>query len=468
MSEQDLIIGYCHECSGIRLESGKEWHAEECSYGALAKDRDMWKERAESAERMPRLEWEGPDDDGDLVVRLRGAAGWGIASHGKTWQQALHLLGEGLDLAGRDDCTDCAGTPTANERAESAEALLATERELKELARSRWQEAQNRPAKIARAHHRRPSRGRAGGEMSEFLPGFDLTDAQKVSMLSLPERVDRAVLLLREHEPVDGYYGAFSGGKDSCAIKALASIAGVRVEWRYNNTTIDAPELVRFIKQHHADVGWNNSKHGNMLHRIATAPKVPPTRSGRWCCEEYKEGGGKGRTKIMGVRAQESKGRALRWREVSLDRNAKDTVICPIVFWSGWTEIVNGEVFLLGDVWEFLHEYKVSYCSLYDEGFDRLGCVGCMLQSSRKQAREFERWPRYRLAWRKAIISNWEKWKDIPNTKTHEPRYQAKFATGEAFWQWWLTAKAPDIWREDCQSGILWTNEEPREEPPCR
>jgi phosphoadenosine phosphosulfate reductase len=265
--------------------------------------------------------------------------------------------------------------------------------------------------------------------------------------VSLGEVEEGAIDLLRLHEPPDGYYLAFSGGKDSCVIKELAIRAGVRFEARYNNTTIDPPELVRFIKQYHPDVEWNQPKHGNMLHRIANAPKVPPTRSVRWCCSEYKESGGVGRVKIMGVRAAESPKRRHGWKEVSEDMSGSQ-VICPIVHWS--TEVL----------WLFIRSNAIPYCSLYDEGFDRIGCIGCPLASSEKQAREFDRWPNYKRNWKRAVIANWEKWKDVPNSKTGEPRYHAKFKTGEEFWEWWITAKSPDIFRDDCQSGSLWTNDE--------
>ena len=47
-----------------------------------------------------------------------------------------------------------------------------------------------------------------------------------------------AVDRLKAFEPAEGYYGAFSGGKDSCVIKELARLAGVKVDWHYNWTTV--------------------------------------------------------------------------------------------------------------------------------------------------------------------------------------------------------------------------------------
>lgn len=272
---------------------------------------------------------------------------------------------------------------------------------------------------------------------------------------SLESKVDRAIAILRCCVPPtpEGYYLAFSGGKDSCVVKRLCEMAGVSFDAHYNNTTIDPPELVRFIKREHPDVRWNMPEMA-MLKMVATAPKIPPTRRGRWCCEEYKERGGDGRVRVMGVRAAESAGRAKRWSEVAADTNG-ELVICPIVHWSD------------ADVWQFLKAYDTPYCSLYDEGWTRLGCVGCPLATAANQTREFERWPGFERAWKKAVIANWEKWKDVPNTKTGKPRYHAKFRSGEDFWQWWRTARAPDYFREDCQSGLLWTNQPGDEDPPA-
>ena len=62
------------------------------------------------------------------------------------------------------------------------------------------------------------------------------------------DRVETAIERLKAFEPPEGYWLAFSGGKDSVVVKALADMAGVKYEAHYQNTSVDPPELVQFIK----------------------------------------------------------------------------------------------------------------------------------------------------------------------------------------------------------------------------
>ena len=61
------------------------------------------------------------------------------------------------------------------------------------------------------------------------------------------DKVQRAIDIVRNFEPPEGYYLADSGGKDSTATKAILRMAGVKFESHYNVTTVDPPELVRFV-----------------------------------------------------------------------------------------------------------------------------------------------------------------------------------------------------------------------------
>lgn len=64
------------------------------------------------------------------------------------------------------------------------------------------------------------------------------------------DKVQQAIDRFKAFEPEDGYYLAFSGGKDSVVIKRLAEMANVKFDAHYNITSVDPPELVKFIKRH--------------------------------------------------------------------------------------------------------------------------------------------------------------------------------------------------------------------------
>jgi len=56
-----------------------------------------------------------------------------------------------------------------------------------------------------------------------------------------------AIERIKSFEPPEGYYVAFSGGKDSIVVLDLVKRAGVKYDAYYHVTGIDPPELVHFI-----------------------------------------------------------------------------------------------------------------------------------------------------------------------------------------------------------------------------
>lgn len=240
-------------------------------------------------------------------------------------------------------------------------------------------------------------------------------------------KVETAIKRLQAFEPPDGYFLAFSGGKDSQCVYHLAKMAGVKFDPVYSVTSVDPPELVRFIKEHYPDVKFQrqydkNGKPITMWSLIAEHT-LPPTRKVRYCCSALKETGGQGRVVVTGVRWAESANRKnthdvvdIRGKkakkkadamgveykqnkhgDVILNDDNDDsrrmveqcyrthkTMVNPIVDWTD------------DDVWSFLNGNNIPHCSLYDEGFTRLGCIGCPLSGSKNMIRDFERWPKYK------------------------------------------------------------------------
>jgi len=127
-----------------------------------------------------------------------------------------------------------------------------------------------------------------------------------------PEKEKKAIERLKLFEPEDGYYLAYSGGKDSDCIKILAQLAGVKFEAHHNLTTVDAPETVYYVKsQPDVIIDKALDADGNQvtMWNLILKKLMPPTRIARYCCSELKERGGKHRVVITGVRWAESSNR---------------------------------------------------------------------------------------------------------------------------------------------------------------
>jgi len=228
------------------------------------------------------------------------------------------------------------------------------------------------------------------------------------------DKVADAIKLLRALEPNDGYYLAFSGGKDSVTIKALADMAGVKYDAHYSVTTIDPPELVRFIRNNHTDVHFEKPLHPYFQEFKTNGM---PLRTTRWCCKLLKERAGKGRTVLTGVRADESIKRKGRKKVENCLRGSGKRYVHVIFDWTN------------NDVWDFIKQESLPYCSLYNEGYKRIGCIACPMKSAKLRQQELERWPKYKRAFRNACLKYYNK--GLPSVKRWE--------SGEAMWQWWIS-----------------------------
>lgn len=226
-------------------------------------------------------------------------------------------------------------------------------------------------------------------------------------------KVEQAVALIQAYQPPNDYFGAFSGGKDSIVIKNLTIIAGVKVEWHYSDSPIDPPELRAFIREKHPDVIWDHNARGWWK---VVAKRGLPRRRARWCCELIKESGGNGRVVIVGNRAAESSRRS-RQKCYEPNRKRNKQFLRPII---SWTAV---------EVWEYIRFYNLPYCSLYDEGFKRLGCVLCPMVNARQVQIEIARFPKIAYQWRRVCdhIVDRRLAKGLDS-----------FKTGQELWDWFV------------------------------
>ena len=255
-------------------------------------------------------------------------------------------------------------------------------------------------------------------------------------------KVDLAIGRLKAFEPPEGYFLAFSGGKDSQCIYHLAKMAGVKFDAHYSVTSVDPPELIRFIKEYYPDVQREipHDKDGKPITMWNLIPRklMPPTRLVRYCCEEMKECHGKERVTLTGVRWAESVRRRARQgvaviqkRESIILNDDNDesrrmieqcyrthkTLVNPIVDWTD------------DDVWVFLNEVvKVPHCELYDQGYTRLGCIGCPM--SYHASDELDRYPKFKAAYIRAF--------EKMIAERNKRGLPTEWKTGEEVMDWWL------------------------------
>ena len=264
---------------------------------------------------------------------------------------------------------------------------------------------------------------------------------------SLRKKIEYSIDLLRKSEkmalrldPENGFYLAFSGGKDSQALYHIAVMGGVKFKAHMNLTSVDPPEVIRFVKQHYPDVELIKPKMS--IYDMALKKHMLPTRIFRWCCAEFKEMSGAGKVTLIGIRKAESARRNKR-EEISTQIKGKHTeetfdqwsehqekmvtcvggkdkiLVSPIIY---WTE---------RDVWEFLNEVvKVPHCKLYDEGYTRIGCICCPMSNKRQKLRDIKQYPHVKRRWIQTI-----------QKLIDEGYINHNFQDAEFGFNWWISDK---------------------------
>lgn len=256
---------------------------------------------------------------------------------------------------------------------------------------------------------------------------------------SLQSKIEASVATIKKAAKLaQNYTGkplvvAFSGGKDSQTVYHLTEAAGVEFEAVYSATTIDPPEVVRFIRKQYPMVHFHVPKMS--FWKLVEKTRMLPNRHMRYCCSVLKEATHQGRVTLTGVRREESAKRAKRQTldinkkprqfdeferadkiDVQCFGNGKEKItVNPIL---DWTET---------DVWEYLNNVvNVPHCELYDQGRRRVGCLFCPMKARKEIVDDMQRYPHQFERLKKTVAKIAETSKIFPN----DPK---------AFLEWWLS-----------------------------
>ena len=95
------------------------------------------------------------------------------------------------------------------------------------------------------------------------------------------------------------------------------------------------------------------------------------------------------------------------------------TLVNPIIDWEE------------EDVWEFLNGNGIEHCCLYDQGYKRLGCIGCPMNTAAAAA-DLEKYPAYKKLYLKAFD------RMIKVRKERGLGVKGCWETPEKVMNWWL------------------------------
>lgn len=166
---------------------------------------------------------------------------------------------------------------------------------------------------------------------------------------------------------------AFSGGKDSLVVLHIALEANPEVPVLYNNTTVEFPETLRYVRS--LEKEWNLNLYMTRCRTpflAAVRERGWATHESRWCCKPYKEQPAFEFLISHGFEAEitgTTRTESIYRRSLSPIKMPKKEPhiirVNPIYDWNYW------------EVWTYINLNNLPYNPLYNKGYRRIGCWCC-------------------------------------------------------------------------------------------
>ena len=122
------------------------------------------------------------------------------------------------------------------------------------------------------------------------------------------------------------------------------------------------------------------------------------------------------------MRWEESANRGKRKLVETCYKDRTKTYVNPIIDWSE------------NEIWGFIKSYKIPYCELYDQGFNRIGCLFCPMRYHKRRIEETKRYPKYTKAFIGAFDKLYQLRKSQGNISVD------KWKSGEEMFWWWINS----------------------------
>ena len=299
------------------------------------------------------------------------------------------------------------------------------------------------------------------GKILSLAPNYD----NNLALVSrgYPNRADRAGLLqvlLTEFEQETGAFADYASRHRLPVItpellQACIEKTGVPVQTKF---------VTDFVMYQYS------------MWQLMRRKKIPPLRKVRYCCEHLKERPvpQQGRAILsLGVRKYESVGRRKKRDELEIvsDKKRGDSIIMPFdnsekrrIFETCYQDNqrrINPLAYWTdSDIWSYSKDVGLEQCGLYNEGFERLGCIGCPMARRVGREQEFRRWPKFKAQYLRTFGHMLE------DRRTLGLPVLDFASTPEQWFEWWLNDKAAD--KADGNQLTLWGYAEDRTAQPAR